>query len=257
VLITDIAFNAASSLIPEQKQLIAGVCRNRTMKGMPPVEITAALINNIPQLNPIMGFEPRSRHLLQVIYERGGKEFADQNFGSNSDCPIIYSSKEEFDSAITFLEKSGWIECRLKRPTSHGTFYQGVLMTMDGIAEIEKGLPKMPMYGLVSQEIATGDDETDAKIEHARRLFFGEHSTEIQKRSACEELSHILEPLRNELKNIFQGDTEVFFNLVNNFDIRHNKATTKTIEYPEQLEWIFYSLLNTLNTYIKIKKNQP
>lgn len=32
------------------------------------------------------------------------------------------------------------------------------------------------------------------------------------------------------------------------------KETTKNLIYPEQLEWIFYTLLNTINTYTKLKK---
>jgi len=41
--------------------------------------------------------------------------------------------------------------------------------------------------------------------------------------------------------------------MVNNFNIRHNKTSTKVIEHEVQLEWIFYSLLNTITTYIKIR----
>ena len=72
-------------------------------------------------------------------------------------------------------------------------------------------------------------------------------------RSACETLMFVLEPLREELRVFFKGDTEHFFNIVNNFCIRHNKERTKAIEMPEQFEWLFYSLLNTINTYVKIK----
>ena len=60
--------------------------------------------------------------------------------------------------------------------------------------------------------------------------------------------------MRYELKTIFKGDTETFFNLINSFDFRHNKESTKNIEHEEQLEWIFYSLLNSINTYYKMKK---
>ncbi len=53
---------------------------------------------------------------------------------------------------------------------------------------------------------------------------------------------------------MFDSDTEDFFNIVNNFDIRHNKNRVKLINNEEQLEWIFYSLLNTINTYVKMKR---
>jgi hypothetical protein len=85
-------------------------------------------------------------------------------------------------------------------------------------------------------------------------LFFKEPQTMDRMRSACESLSFVLEPLREDLKKYFNSkDTEAFFNIVNNFDIRHNKEQTKDIQYQEQLEWIFYSLLNTITIYTKLK----
>ena len=74
-------------------------------------------------------------------------------------------------------------------------------------------------------------------------------------RSACETLSYILEPLREDLKNYFsQKDVSDFFQIVNTFDIRHNKYMTKNIVHIEQLEWVFYTLLNSINTFVKLKK---
>jgi len=60
-----------------------------------------------------------------------------------------------------------------------------------------------------------------------------------------------LEPLREELKKTFTSDTKIFFRIVNEFNVKHNKERTKNIQHEEQLEWIFYSLLNTINTYSK------
>jgi hypothetical protein len=57
-------------------------------------------------------------------------------------------------------------------------------ITDEGIQEIEKGLSKIPMYSLVNQKITTGDPKTDAKIEHARALFFDEPVTLERMRSA-------------------------------------------------------------------------
>jgi hypothetical protein len=53
---------------------------------------------------------------------------------------------------------------------------------------------------------------------------------------------------------MFEGDTEYFFRIVNEFSIRHNKLSTKRINSEEQLEWVFYCLLNTINTYVKMKR---
>jgi len=62
--------------------------------------------------------------------------------------------------------------------------------------------------------------------------------------------------LREELKDYFaNADVSTFFQLVNNFDIRHNKDYTNNLELPEQLEWVFYTLLNSISCFMKIKRN--
>jgi len=121
-------------------------------------------------------------------------------------------------------------------------------------------MPQIPLIGLVSQEITTGDNAIDAKINQARSLFFSDYPSMDNMRSACEALCFVLEPLRyNGLKSVIaDADVELFFQMVNKFDIRHNNHHTKTLKHPEQLEWVFYSLLNTINTYTKLKKRlQP
>jgi len=113
----------------------------------------------------------------------------------------------------------------------------------------------MPMIGLVEQEIITGDIATDEKINHAKKLFFKERATMDEKRSACETLIFVLEPLRDKLTNFFSsGDVSDFFQMVNRFDIRHNKNSTINLPHEEQLEWVFYTLLNSINTYVKLDK---
>ena len=106
----------------------------------------------------------------------------------------------------------------------------------------------------MNQEITTGDPAVDATIRQARKAFFDNPTSFDSKRSACEALSYVLEPLREELKDKFDSDTEAFFNIVNNFNIRHNKLSTRRINNEEQLEWVFYSLLNTINTLVKMKR---
>jgi hypothetical protein len=250
---TDIAFPAASGLNPEEKCILTGICRNRTIKGEPPLMITAALLTQLMNQEIPYGFDERARHLLKYLYDNGGKEYKSFNLNSSNDCPITYSSSDEFERIIRYLESEDFIKGKSTR-TNAGTFYQGLSLTKSGIDEVEKGLQKIPMFGMVSQKIRTGDSSIDSQIEHARKSFFDIHATLESKRSACETLSFILEPLRNELKTLFQGDTEHFFNIVNNFSIRHNKNTTKSIQHEEQLEWVFYSLLNTINTYYKLKR---
>lgn len=134
------------------------------------------------------------------------------------------------------------------------TKYSNILLTEYGLTQGEKVSSQIPLFGLANQSIKTGDPITDKKINHARELFFREPSTMDNMRSACEALSFVLEPLRDELApTITTADVNEFFLIINRFDVRHNKASTKSLVYPEQLEWVFYSLLNTINTYTKLK----
>jgi len=171
VVCTDVALTAIEALSDEEKNLLTGICRNRTINNEKPIIISANTLTNLAALNPVMGFEPRARHLISIIYGRGGNEYQDFQFVSTRDSALTYSSMEEFERIMRFLKTKGWIDIRTTTPTTNGCFYQGDTMSEASIAEIEKGLPKMPMYGLVSQEITSGDADMDKQIEQARKLF--------------------------------------------------------------------------------------
>ncbi|MEO6330288.1 MAG: hypothetical protein ABIO55_15245 [Ginsengibacter sp.] len=254
VLITDVALMTAPNLSIEEKQILSGMCRNHTIKTDEPLKIKSALLQQLRDQEIPYGFEERAKHFLQYLYDNGGKEYKSHIMDSEIDSSITYSSRDEFERIIAFLESEGWITYKSKTGTQQCTLYQDLRVTKSGIQQVEKALPKMPLFSLVNQDIVTGDFEIDKNIQHARLLFFGEHCTLESKRSACEALSFILEPYREDLKKIFDGDTEVFFRIVNDFTIRHNKERTKNLQHEEQIEWIFYCLLNTVNTYVKMKR---
>lgn len=254
VRITDIALMTASNLSIEEKQILCGMCRNATIKKGDSLRITSALLQQLNNQDIPYAFEERAMYFLQYLYDNGGKVYKSHTFDSDTDSPITYSSKDEFERIITFLKSEDWVTYETKTGTQQCIIYQRLTITKSGIQQIEKGLPKMPLISLVNQQIVTGNAEIDKNIDHARLLFFGENSTLESKRSACEALSFVLEPLRENLKKTFDGDTEVFFRIVNDFTIRHNKDRTKNLQHAEQIEWIFYSLLNTINTYYKMKR---
>lgn len=253
VVFTDLAYQAASHLSPTEKEILAGICRNRAINNQEPEMITESFLAQLKDQIIPSSFKERAGHYLQYLYNIGGEEYEDFEFDSDSESPVTYSSRDQFEKIIKYLISEGLLEATMVE-TIPTTFYSKAHLTKAGIQEVEKGLPKMPMFGLVNQQIQTGDIDIDNNIEHARKLFFDKNSTLENKRSACETLTYVLEPFRTDLKVKFRGDTETFFNLVNNFDIRHNKECTKDIEHEEQLEWVFYSLLNTINTYNKMKK---
>lgn len=238
--------------------ILAGICRNAFEFNIEPPLIDKNLLEsglkNVPYPK---SFKEKCRHLLKFMYDQGGNDFKSFNFINTNDYPICFAEgHEEFSKIIEHLEKDYLVEWKNTIPMARGIKqYLDVQMTDAGIEEIEKDLPRIPMIGLVDQEISTGDFEVDEKINHAKKLFFHEPQTMDNMRSACETLSYVLEPLRKDLENYFKTkDISDFFQLVNTFDIRHNKESTKNLIHPEQLEWVFYTLLNTINTYTKLKK---
>lgn len=237
---------------------LAGICWNAFEDKVEPPLINTEFITNGIKSTPVpKTIKEKGYHLLKFMYQRGGNHFADFEFSSSEDFTIPYATgEEEFNKIMNTLKARHFIKIETNLGMSgHIVVYKGITLTDLGIAEVEKELPNIPMIGLLNQTIATGNKEIDEKINHSKKLFFDDPENMEMKRSACETLVFILEPLRSECEVLFsKGDTSDFFKIVNEFDIRHNKDRTKQIQYPEQLEWIFYSLLNTINTYSNLKK---
>lgn len=238
--------------------ILAAICRNAFERNEEPPLITQEfLTNEIKNLNYPKQFKEKAYHLLRHLYNKGGKDYKTFNLSSTIDYPICYcEGEEEFERVMNFLEEQYFIKWNDSTTFGkHSSRYFETRLTDSGIMEIEKELPTIPLIGLVSQEISTGDTDVDEKINHAKDLFFSESKSTDKMRSACEALSYVLEPLRKDLEQFFKAkDVSDFFQIVNTFDIRHNKDSTKQIQYDEQLEWIFYSLLNTINTYTKLRR---
>jgi len=240
-----------------ERYLIAGICKHRTIDGLEPLMINQEFITEgYKQENPPIEFDEKCYALLKALYILGGKENKDIELNSTRDFALSYANPEEFCRLVEQLENDNLITIRKTHRMARGNdskLFMGIKMTSRGKDEAKKSLPQIPLVGLVSQVITTGDYETDQKINHARELFFALPQNMDKMRSACEALSYVLEPIRDSLANHFSDkDVSDFFQLVNRFDIRHNKDTTKALKHPEQLEWVFYTLLNTINTYTKI-----
>ena len=255
VKITQQAINEIQQ-IGDTRYIIAGICKNRSLKNLEPVLIDSEfLIKGYLSHTPPLEFDEKSYGFLKNLYLMGGKVNHKFQMTSFEDSCLGYSSPEEFTRIIDQLESDYFISIDDKTKTlDRHEFYHGLKLTKYGKEEVEKSLPKMPMIGLVNQDISTGEPDVDNQINHAKDLFFSETPSFEKMRSACETLGYILEPLRKELSYYFaQKDINAFFQLVNTFDIRHNKDYTIELVTEEQLEWVFYTLLNTINTFVKLK----
>lgn len=241
-----------------ERFIIAGITRNAFEDKIDPPLIDSQFIREgFKSLNPPIDFKHKANHLLKYLYLHGGRENIKFELNSSRDFPLAYTEPDEFTRIVQYLEKQNWINIgkthSMGRMASQKLF-MNVEITTWGLEEVEKQLPQIPLIGLVDQEITTGNIAVDEKINHAKNLFFTSGSTLDDKRSACETLSFALEPLRDDLSSFFStSDVSDFFQIVNRFDIRHNKSTTINLVHEEQLEWVFYTLLNTIATYVKLK----
>jgi len=247
----------------ENKWILAGLCRNAYENKIKPPLIDSEFLKNFSsEVDYPKTFQEKVQVLLNYIYNSGGKDYKPKNFHSAMDYTLAFAeSEDEFTRIMEYCEGHSYINWRNCNDLSRGrTIYNHVLLTDLGIEEVLKDLPNIPMIGLVDQEIITGNPNVDIKINKAKKMFFDENSGMEEKRNACETLSFVLEAYRTDLEEFFaRADISDFFNIVNRFDIRHNKDRTIQLKHEEQLEWIFYSLLNTINTYVKLKRtiNEP
>jgi hypothetical protein len=67
ITFTDLALMQTGQLIPGQKHILAGICRNRHLQKKEPLMIRLALLNQLNDQDIPYGFEDRARHFLQFL----------------------------------------------------------------------------------------------------------------------------------------------------------------------------------------------
>ena len=121
-------------------------------------------------------------------------------------------------------------------------------------------LPNDALLNVISR--APNEIESQLILEKYRsaiKMYLHYTSNREEKRKAINLLADILEPLRNELKNILNEEWEfnknlhdnLIFEIVNNFNIRHNKEVKN---YSEDIwfEWMFHYYTSLINTYYRL-----
>lgn len=241
----------------EKKLVLAGICKNRALSGDDVTYLNAEFISTgYKNINYPKDFEGKCLHFLKYLYQHGGKENLLKHLDSESYHTIAYASIEECSRIIQNLIDYEFLSCKQPNYLPGGAMiFYDVKMTTTGKIEAQKHLPQIPLFGLVNQDITMGNAQIDSKINHARTMFFDEPRTMDKMRSACETLIFIMEPLRKSFGRFqIEKDVDDFFHMVNKFEIRHNKNTTIKFVHEEQLEWLFYCLLSTINLYVKMNK---
>jgi hypothetical protein len=214
VIVTLVAYNELMTGEFE-RHIIAGITRNAYEdKQAPPLIDSQFIRDGYKALNPPTDFKEKVHRLLKYLYEHGGRENEKFELNSTMIFPLAYAEPDEFIRIVEYLEKQNWIE--ISRTHKIGAMasqrlFMGVELTTWRMDEIEKQFPQIPLVGLVAPKITTGNIAVDEKINHAKNLFFKENATLDDKRSACETLSYVLEPLRNELATFFLQRMLVIF----------------------------------------------
>lgn len=235
-----------SSYLP----ILAGICRNRFEDNEEPIPITEQFIDEeLKNYRYPNSFSEKKLHLLNYISKKSGLDRDPISLSSNRDFPIPYAKDEKkFIQIMNDLEQSNWIKIESKiEKLSNITIYQGVTLTDEGELTINK-------FGvLLKFSLNTNDEKLNNLFNHSQQLFFRNNSTIEDKRSACQSLSLILEGVKGDLKSFFSdSDIEFLSKIINEYDIRHNKSRTIQLIHVEQVEWIYYSLMNTILTYFKL-----
>jgi hypothetical protein len=238
--------------------IITGISRHHWVKYKTPFEITSGLLEGgYKEFNIPSNFKQKSYFLLNYLYENGGSEYKKFVLFPGNEYPLAYSTdSDEFIRILDKLDDDGLVILLDTLEAGSGeVINMSIRLSKDGIAEIEKDLPEFPMFDLAKQKVFTGDERIDELIQHSKNMFFKHDATDEDKRSACEALCKVLEPIREEMKaKKFFGkkDVEAFFEIVNDFDIRHNREYTKQLVHTEQFEWLYYSLLNSIICFYKL-----
>ncbi len=257
VKITLQALAVLRNLPTDLRRKLAGISRNKYESGEKNFVIESTTWkNDLKEFSIPADLEEKQLLLLNHINRKSEGNTKRIFIQNNIDYPITFSVNEaEFDHVLDSIKEEGLIDWDHSRILRGGIrTVTGIRLTKAGRGEIKKSMPQSPMTSLVTQQITTGNVKIDEKIEQAKKLFFVIPENMENMRNGCETLCFVLEPLRKDLQQFFSNpDVNAFFQIVNDFDIRHNKPHTKQLIHKEQLEWIFYSLLNTISIYVKLK----
>lgn len=142
-------------------------------------------------------------------------------------------------------------------------FYNGGYFLEPTNGYITKGLtdPTKEMYSEDLSSII--EDDILEKIRTSVKLYYRYDSDMETKKNAITILANILEPLRNDLKEILNEKYEtpknehdkLIFEIVNGFNIRHNNSKQKT-DYETEIwyDWMIQYYTSVIITYYKLKQ---
>lgn len=107
------------------------------------------------------------------------------------------------------------------------------------------------------------EDTVTSQLQTAFKMYYKFDANLEEKKKAINILADVLEPLRGDLKNILDDECNVnkrqhdalIFNIVNNFNIRHNDENQKKdYEHNIWYDWMMHYYSSVIIAYYKLKK---
>jgi len=122
--------------------------------------------------------------------------------------------------------------------------------------------PNEALKELLQSEVPNSvGDEVLEQLRTAIRMYYRFDSNLDQKRNAIETLAHILEPIRYKLKDLLNSEyfinkdnhDKLIFDILNNFQIRHNREKQYT-EYSKPIwyDWMMQYYSSVIITYYRL-----
>jgi hypothetical protein len=170
-------------------------------------------------------------------------------YHSWNQCGIHYSTFDKEKGQQEYREKTNEILKLYESGYELSSEGEVLILPDNALGElIENPLPKIAQNKNLNQ-----------KIEDATRKFRRSRSSMSERRDAIRDLADVFESIRPDLKKSLhkQGEQDLF-NIVNNFDIRHNNKIQKP-DYDKSIwySWMFHYYLATIHAALRlIEKNK-
>lgn len=197
------------------------------------------------------------------VFKRIGKKdlvpINDENFYQEED---VFDLIELFYDYVSqplmpnreYDKEAGQSEYRKEMNNILNNYDTGYELTEEGYIRelIDNGLEEL----VDAKQEFNNDDVSEKAVQVAKKKFFHHKADESDKRSAILDVGGVLEKLQKTKKlNLNNKDESELFNVLNNFNLRHNRPDqkpdyNKDIFYP----WVFYNLLSALDASLKLQK---
>lgn len=122
------------------REIIAGICRHRTMKNQEPILIDIEFLSKgYKLLNPPESFEQKREGFLELFFNAYGKDNSGIKLNSTTDAPMAYSNSNQFIQIIRSLKDDGFINYSNDRKiSSEHIEFSNVIITSKGRTLFEK-----------------------------------------------------------------------------------------------------------------------